>query len=215
MACFLMAFFVLALVPTETQAQGVAASVRAGTQGIGVDLATRLMPRLNARVGVNYFTYAMDGVEDIDDTEVAYDADATLLFVSAVVDYHPFANSFRLSGGVHYNGLEGNSTLEPQENIEAGNNSYTPEQVGTLGLEVGFASKISPYVGIGFGNAISRRVGFLFDVGMLYAGAPEVNITATGMLSPTAGESSKVEDNLSWAKWYPVVSLGVSARLSN
>lgn len=203
----------LAAAGSELHAQSLAASLRAGTQGIGVALTTPLVPTLNARLGAHFFSYSTDGTQEVDDVDVAYDASGDLFFVSALLDWHPFHNTFRVSGGLQYNGARGGGVLTPNENIEAGNNAYTPEEVGDLNLDVSFGSKVAPYVGLGVGDAVSNRIGFLFDVGVLYAGAPQVDITASGMLSPTAGEAPKIEENVSWARWYPVVSLGISARL--
>lgn len=209
-----LALYTLLLSPSSVLAQNLGASFRAGTGGVGVGVATRLMPTLNGRVDVSYFVYSFNGEEELSDVLVEYDGEGELFFISALADWHPFTNGFRLSGGVMYNGLEGRGGAVPSENVEVGNNTYTPDEVGELNATVNFGSKVAPYVGLGFGNAVTRKVGFLFDLGVIYAGAPNVDIEATGMLTPTAEEAPQMEQNLEWAQWYPIVSLGFNVRLN-
>lgn len=199
---------------SNTYAQNLGASFRVGTEGIGVGLTTGLAPTVNARVDVHYFTYSTDGNEVVDDISVDYDAEGDLFFVSALADWHPFRNAFRVSGGAVYNGLEGRGGVVPVEDIEVGRNTFTPEEVGELNIDVSFGSKIAPYFGIGVGNPLGKRLGFLFDLGVIYAGSPDVNIDATEMLTPTESEAAQIEENLEWVQWYPVLSLGFHVRLN-
>lgn len=197
-------------VPAQAQ---VAGSLRLGSEGVGVGVTTRIVPTLNGRISGSYFSYGHSGVQSFEQSEIAFEADATLLMVSALADWHPLGGALRLTGGVVYNGTEGQGILAAAEPLEVGNRTYQPEEIGTLTLDVSFGSKIAPYAGIGFGNAVSQRVGFLFDLGVIYQGSPSVDIHADGMVTPTMQEAAQIEENISWAKFYPVVSLGVSARL--
>jgi hypothetical protein len=72
---------------------------------------------------------------------------------------------------------------------------------------------VAPYLGIGIGNPVAKRVGFMLDVGAMYAGAPGVEVASTNMLTPMQREGAQIEDNVGWAQVYPVLSLGVSVRL--
>ena len=211
---FVIAFLCLAFGASELSAQNLGASVRVGTGGIGVGLTTRIVPTLNGRVDVSYFSYSFNGEEELDETLVEYNGEGDLFFVSALADWHPFNNAFRLSGGAMYNGLEGRGGAVPVEDIGVGRNSYSPDEVGELNVDVSFGSKFAPYLGLGYGNAVSRKVGFLLDVGVIYAGSPEVDVNASGMLTPTESEAAQIEQNLEWVQWYPIVSLGFNVRLN-
>ncbi len=72
---------------------------------------------------------------------------------------------------------------------------------------------LAPYIGLGFGNAVTRGFGLLLDVGAIYMGSPSVDMTATGMLTPTSQEAEQIEENLAWAQWHPIASIGLSFRL--
>lgn len=204
------------LLPGAAAAQQLGLGVNAGTTGIGIEGTLGLTSKLNARVGGHFFSAARDGDTDVDDISVLYDAEGTLSFFSGMLDFHPTGGSFRLSLGAWYNGLEGNGDITPNENIEVKSRSYTPDEVGSLGVDVAFESSIAPYAGLGFGNALSGgRFGFNLDLGVLYVGSPDVTLRADGMLTPTASaeQEQQIERNLESIKWYPVLSLGFTTRL--
>lgn len=209
-----VAFLYSLAAPPEVSAQRIGASLRAGTGGIGVGLGTQITPTLNGRLDVSYFTYSAEGTEIRDDVSVDWNGEGNLLFISALADWHPFKNSFRLSGGAMYNGLEGSGSAVPADDMEVGSNTYSPQEVGSLDVDISFGSKIAPYLGLGFGNSVTRRLGFLFDLGVIYAGSPDVDVRATGMLTPTESEAPQLEQNLEWVQWYPILSLGFNVRLN-
>ncbi|MCK5591624.1 MAG: hypothetical protein KAI72_06690, partial [Candidatus Pacebacteria bacterium] len=89
----------------------------------------------------------------------------------------------------------------------------TSEELGNLKANIKF-NKVAPYIGLGFGNptAGDSGFGFTFDLGTMYQGGAVVDLTADGLLAPTAAEDQErlIEDNLSWFKWFPVISLGLT-----
>lgn len=204
---------VLLLAAPAARAQTLGAAVRAGAQGFDAGGALALGSSVAVRGSASFLAYGSDGVDVLDDTEVRWNADGDLLFANALVDFHPFGNAFRLTAGAVYNGSEISGSFSPTENVEAGGRSYTPAEVGDVAMTVTFDRTVAPYVGLGAGRAVPRRVSFLFDVGAIYQGAPSVDLAASGMLTPTEGEAAQIEENLSWAEWYPVVSLGFAVRL--
>lgn len=58
------------------------------TLGIGATATRRINPHLNIRGAINGFTFGAD----VEDTDVNYNVDLTLLNVSTLVDYHPLRN---------------------------------------------------------------------------------------------------------------------------
>lgn len=194
-------------------AQNAALLARAGTGGFGGGIAVGVLPSLNVRAEGSYFSYSRDDLEMESDYSVSIAAEGRLLLGSLIADWHLLGGGFRLSAGAVYNGTQGHGTIVPLESITVNDRTYTPEQVGSVTAEVRPSMTIAPYGGIGYGNAVSRRVGLLFDVGALYLGSPEVDLITTGMLTPTAQESEQIEENLSWVQVYPIVSLGLSFRV--
>jgi hypothetical protein len=199
--------------PTAVHAQSLAASLRAGTEGIGFGLTAPIAPTLNGRVQGSFFSYSQSGTTVVDDVDVAYDAKGELFLLAALTDWHPFGNAFRLSGGVYYNGIKGSGLLNAAEPVEVSNRTYDPSEIGDLDIDVSPGTQIAPYFGVGFGNALKRSFGFSIDVGALYHGAPSVEMTGTRMLEPMHQEAAQVEENISWARFYPVLTIGFSTRL--
>jgi hypothetical protein len=186
---------------------------RVGTLGIGVEVTKLLAPGFNARVGFNLFSYGYSAVED----EVNYDMNLNLRSFAILFDLHPAPNrGFRLTGGILLNGNGVDMTALSMTSYTIGNTTYSADQLGTLEGKVDLGN-VTPYLGIGYGNAVSRRIAFHFDLGVVFQGAPDVTLSATGLIaldprfvSDLNEEEASIEDSIRWFKYYPVVSLGIS-----
>ena len=194
-----------------------------GTLGAGLDLTFKIHPKLNARLNANGASSTYDEVDD----GIAYKGDLKLSSIGALLDYHPFENGFRLSGGLYSNGnkIEGSST--DAQNADIGDVNYNI--VGTLNSNVGFESS-APYLGLGWGNAVNgyKNFNFSIDAGVLFQGSPNAQLCGTGTATPTAGgtavdisndatflaelekEETNLNNDLKDFKYYPVISMGVS-----
>lgn len=129
-----------------------------------------------------------------------------------MIDWFPFDNQIYLSGGFLYNTnkIEGNGT--PLKTYTIGAKIYTPEKLGRLFATVEPKIKVSPYLGFGWGNSVKagKGLGFRFDAGMIYQGAPDVTLQANGLIEPTAEQEPDVENDLRNLKYYPVLSFGLT-----
>lgn len=170
---------------------GLAVGVKVSTAGLGMEAVTALTPMFNARGVVNFFNYDYDLEED----GVEYDAKLKLKSFGAMLDFHPFKGTLRLSAGLLSNGNEaGLSAVCGGEcdvgdlKIEGGN--------ARLGGLIDFKST-APYLGIGFSNAMSGT-GFygIFDVGVLFQGKPRVDLTAEGIADRVTFEDGTTEENV-------------------
>jgi len=197
-----------AVAPTAT-ADGFGLGVKAGTLGLGVEATVGLTGRLNLRAGFNSYTYHYDETAG----DVRYDADLELRSTAAIVDWHPFAGTFRLSAGLLSNKNGANLTATPTSNQTIGGVVYTPSQIGTLNGTVSF-KKTAPYLGLGFGNAAakSKGLGFSTELGVLFQGKPDARLTSTGSVSQAdlRAEEQKIENDLDSFKTYPVLGVGLS-----
>lgn len=79
-----------------------AIGVKAGTLGLGGEITTDLIPQVNLLRGVQWLDFGFDAqLGDID-----YRLDLNFLNPLVLVDWYPFDGSFRISGGVLFNGSD-------------------------------------------------------------------------------------------------------------
>jgi outer membrane protein assembly factor BamA len=217
----LLAYFGALLVSSIASAE-VGASLRGGTLGLGVELNVGLTETLNVRLG--YSTYNYD--DTIEETEVTYDGEIKLRNPSALLDWHAFGGGFRFSFGAVATDTEIEATGRPTAGTyELDGQVFTASQVGSLRGTVEMGNSVSPYVGVGWGNTVDAagRVTFLFDIGAVYMGTPEVDLIATcGTGLSTANcnrlqaavqqEEDDLAEDATLYEWYPVISLGIAVR---
>jgi len=202
-------------------ASPVAAGAKVGTLGAGADLSLQVVPSLNARLGIQGFTYDTDGTE----SGVDYDIDLKLFSGLLTADWFPFQNGFRLSAGLLANGneIDMNGRPTPGSTYDINGTSYPANQIGSLHGNADFKS-VAPYLGIGWGNPFSSGGNWSFncDLGVVFQGSPSVSLTAEGADPIVANdpvfqanleaERRDLENELDDYKYYPVVSLGVTYR---
>ena len=212
----------------SAQAAGpeVALALRAGTPGIGGDLDVSLMDRwLNARVGYSAFDYN----RDVNSSDATYHGKLKLSMGTGVLDWYVFGGGFHLTAGVVANQTKVDVTGVPSAGVITVNNTqYTSAQLGSVSGQMKFGHSTEPYVGLGWGNPVgtNHRVHFLFDLGAIYGGTPNVTLTAQcGPAAPQGSqlcnqaqadvlaEQQKLANNASLIKWYPIVNFGVAVRL--
>jgi hypothetical protein len=214
----ILAFCALIGAFSSTSHAGIGIAGRAGTLGIGVEVTQSLVPMLNVRGGLNWFNYSFDGNE----SGVNYNIDLKLKSFTAMLDFHPIPlMGFRLTGGIVFNsnGLEMVSD-QISGTIEVGGQQYPTGDVGNLVGNVDFKST-APYFGIGWGNAANSRIGLAIDLGIALQGSPQVELSATGVLasdqtfrSSMNREVQELEDEISGFKYYPVISIGLSFKIT-
>lgn len=197
-----------------------AASLKISTLGLGLEAQTSIYEKLNFRLGVNNWQY--------DDTSteggISYDTELQLFTFSALVDWHPFNGIFRVSTGLMLNNneIDLNGKITGSQTVSIGNKSYVfSAGTDSINGSVEF-NDIAPYLGIGWGNALGpdKNWGFLFDIGILFQGSPDVSLTANApslgavvqadINSEIANEIAQLENDIDGFDIYPVVSLGVS-----
>ena len=141
------------LLVSNALAEGIAVGAKIGSLGLGVEGVVAVIPSsLNFRVQANWLDYSSNfEVDDID-----YDLDIDYGSIVGMLDYHPFENNFRISGGVVFNNNEVSVSGVLSDDEMIGDSIYSPEELGTLYGGVSM-NDISPYVGLGFGNAVGPK----------------------------------------------------------
>jgi len=197
----------------------VALGLKVGTLGVGVELTMEAVENVNVRFGGNYFKVS----REIDVEDNAYDMDLKLNTYTALADWFIMDGSFRLTAGafINENGLTGTSLASNTYDI--GGSTYTNAEVGVLTAEADFKT-IAPYLGIGWGNPLADDSdwSFMFDLGVVFAGKPRLDIMTTGgtlsnnpLLLADIEEAERdfrESDEVGYLKYYPVVSVGLNYR---
>ncbi|REJ74041.1 MAG: hypothetical protein DWQ36_09165 [Acidobacteria bacterium] len=195
----------------------------AGTLGAGLE-ATVGSPRLQARAALAAWSTSID----IQTDEVDYSGDLELEQLLLVGDWYPWEGSFRISAGVAINDdrIEASAPLAdlllPGEDFPAILVDFLGTLEGTATID-----PVVPYLGIGFGNPLGQtgRWRFKVDLGVLFTGAPDVELTANLNLPIEVPpefrqvidiiveqEEAELRREVADYDLYPVVQVGVSYR---
>lgn len=207
-------------------AADVAIGGKGGTLGLGVELTVGLGQQWNTRLGVNGFDHS----DQREESDIEYDVEAQLRSATALLDFHPGGRGFRLTAGAVWNGtkVEGSSLRPASGFYNIGGVPVPADILGTLDAEADFDPFV-PYAGLGWGNAVgaNQKVGFSFDIGAVFQGEADVELTpvlpAGSPIHTVPGarealqilldrEEGEIEEDASDYDIYPVVSIGVTYR---
>lgn len=207
-----------ALLAAASGAQAAGVGVRAGTTGVGADVAFDLMPTLSARFG--YSGGKLD--RTFDDSDISYDGKLTLSNTSALLDFAPLGPLFRISGGLVYAKNKVDATGKPNGNVYViDGKPYNSSDVGELNGQLKGSRSVAPYLGIGFGRVSGTGINFYADFGVMFQGGASVNLSAScgpttpaatcsAIRSSVANEQQKLEDDVKAFKYWPVANVGVT-----
>lgn len=196
---------------------GLALGPKFGTTGIGLDVVFGVSSWLNLRSGFSWGNVGFEAaISDVD-----YDIDVGLTSLPLLVDVHPFGGHFRLTGGVFFQtGTSADLLSTPTESVQIGAHTYAPDVVGTLTGKIEVSDVVSPYIGIGFGNAVGedQLLTFMMDLGLVFQ-SYDVSLTSDGagmtakldtFRNDMLLEEETLQDNVDNFKIYPVFTLGVA-----
>lgn len=204
---------------TPVRAQRFAIAGQVGTAGVGGGVVLGLASKLNVRA--MYGVVPGDPSFNIDDIDFAL---ALPSFLLTTVDFYPVgALHFSVGGLLVTNDgdLEVTGTFEGRQ-VLIGGTLFTG---GTDDLLIGSFSmkRLQPYLGLGIGNPIGKRIGINFDVGIGFGSTPTVVLDAFGPLADAPGSILQAElqqeladiqaDIPDLLKYYPVLSISISLGL--
>lgn len=192
-----------------------------GTQGLGGGIAKSLNSTLDLRVGLSVLNFNKSASGDSLNAEVGL----KLQNLGLYADYFPFESSgFRLTGGVQAGNNKVDITGKPsngQIKVGAGTYAVNPGDSITGKLDMG---STAPYLGIGYSQHGPSKTGLSlnFDLGVRL-GKANVSLTRNGfgtlpqvlttqLDADLKTEQTKLTDDLSILKNYPVIALGLSYR---
>jgi hypothetical protein len=175
--------------------------VRAGTTGVGADVAWSIAPTLSARLGYSALKWNRDVTTDLG----RFDGKLKLSNFNTFLDFSPLG-PFRLTGGFLFN-----------------DNKYElsgERSGGSLSGTVKPGKSAAPYLGIGYGNVSGLGVNYYVDLGVVFQGSPRASLSAnctspgsgacTTLESEVAAEQARLQDKLKDFKYYPVLNIGLT-----
>ncbi len=195
-------------------------ALKVGTLGVGIDLSTSLNEWMSLRLNANGLSYDTDD-ESRYNSMITTDKTYDLQTVGLLLDYHLL--QLRVTTGVYLNDNLIRDIAYPTTNSGMFFNgvNYTASSITRVKQTISF-NKISPYVGIGWGNNTNKSGwNISLDVGLMYHGSPslDLDITFNPLLSKVKAdeilknaevEKKVQEDDLSDFPFYPVVMVGFS-----
>jgi hypothetical protein len=193
---------------------------------VGVDAGYKFSPNLHARLGINTVGFNVDYTSQ----GIDYKASVSPTNVHLLGDFFPFGGGLRLTGGLVLQNNQLNATGTPNSSaipggiptqINLGGVNYNINDVGTVSSEGSFSNSVAPYLGIGFGTPISPGLGFNFDAGVIFAGAPNIRLRANipstvpasiqnDIRNSLAEQERRTNNDIGSFSVYPVVSIGLS-----
>ncbi|MBL7813444.1 MAG: hypothetical protein JNL70_00465 [Saprospiraceae bacterium] len=199
--------------------------------GIGIDLSYKFAKHWAGRIAYNYANYTKnDYVYDIVSTnpdgtkntqKVSFDAGVKFSNVAMNVEFMPGEKGrFKLIGGLSV--FPSNKIIASGEMISTfkfNDMQLNPEDLGSGIGTIGFKSKVSPFLGMGFGRTFPRkRVNVSMDLGAYYKGnyAVDIDVTPGALLEENESNAAILERNLNAKfvhKVFPVLNFRLAYRL--
>ena len=196
--------------------------------GVGVDVAYRLGGHWATKLGYNYADYTKNGYTyDITSTTktgvkdvktLSFDAAIKLSNIAFNVEYAPKANGqFKFIGGLSY--FYKNTVTVGAQAIsifKANDVELTPKDIGSGSIQVGFNSKIAPFIGLGFGRTFPEKcINVSLELGTYYKTPYKVAINVQPGIFIKRNEENAAtltrNFNEKWyGKFFPVVNLRVA-----
>lgn len=225
-ACIIMSNFALHAQEAKPSL-GHSINLQLGSFGYGIGLAQQLKPQgLNVRLSVDFLDVSsfitpplkvsLSGGSDLN-----INPKVTSLLIGAKIDLHPFkTKAFKLVGGLSYG--SGDFMVDVAPTVKTGTFNLTKdlsldaEEFGTAKLIVG-ANNIRPYLGLGFGRAIPKsKLGFGFDLGFYYSGAPKITVDRTGLIKSVLTDQNiaDIEKNVKNYSFLPNLSFNITYKIS-
>ena len=206
----------------------VAVAFKVGAEGIGFDVATPLVKKVNLRGGASFLNYSRPLTED------GIQINPTLVFrkVGFSADYYPLGGSFRISPGVvvhNGNRVDATALVPAGQSFDLNETTYYSSSTDPLHgvAAVSFGNKVAPSFTLGWGNMLprsSRRWSVPFEVGFEYIGRPALTYDFAGSACSSDGcapvqsdpsfqadriaEQNKLNDDLAPLRFYPILSVG-------
>ena len=214
---FTFCFCLLLIPPRNASAQNIGLVAKASTSGVGGEFGYRLSDKFILKAG--YETIDLNYSSTFTESDFTIDASGSFTTgnVSFLMDYQLF-NFLYVSTGILLNNTAVTVSGAFAEDYVWGDVVISKEDMGAIEWKITPQYALSPYLGIGFGNNLihSRRVSYSFEVGGIFQGSPQIDISSDGILAPNQdpdfNQSGILENQISKYRFYPTikVQLGIN-----
>ena len=218
--------------PSNVGLSRVGLGVSVGTLGPGVEAAYEISPRFNLRGGFNYFSYGANFATD----GINYGGSFKLESGEVHLDYFLW-RSLHVSPGLLFapqNLLTASMNVPTGETFTLAGTQYTSGSTPVAGQAALKFNSVAPSILFGFGNLVprgERRFSFSFEVGGAFRGSPTVLMNFAGSVCDPTGancqsistfpgfqgsvtaQQIKFQNDISFLKFYPMVSIGFGLKL--
>ena len=206
----------------------VAVGIKFSSLGGGFEVATPLTRHSNLRGGFTFFSYSRTFTKD----GITYDGQVGFRTLEAHYDFFPWAASFHVSGGLLAY-LADPVTATPAvagQSFSLGGHTYYSDTANPIsGHGKINVNRVAPTITVGWGNLLPRsakRWSIPVEVGVAFQGAPNATLNLSGnacvfpasdcrnvatdpmIHSQVVAEQTKINNNLSSFKVYPILSVG-------
>lgn len=194
--------------PSTASAQGLSLAGRAGTTGVGGEVMLSLAPKLALRGGVGVIPLELDVAMG----RQSYTIEPPPLFLTGSIDIR-VAGPVRIMAGLLHRTDDTHFHVELDPPVEVGDESYDVD--GRLDGAL-IAARTAPFVGVGLGGFGSPGFNVYLDVGLAFAGDPDVRVSATGSITEQPGFAQELEkerrsilaDIDDYYRYWPILNLG-------
>lgn len=173
---------------------------------------TWIQNKLYLTASYNALPYSIEDFEqEINGEDMLADAKLDFQNFDVKLSYHPFANAFKLVGGIGFfssNNINVFATFK--NNITVGEVVFNAEDSGNLDINFDW-SRTTPFLGFGFGRAVpNKRLGFAVDFGTYFSSSPEITLDATGIIEQTQDQEALLNESFESFKFIPYASFKLS-----
>ena len=196
---------------------GLAVTLGGGSPGGTIEAQYAFTENFQLRAGYNYLKFGGDFTSDEND----YTGDLDFSGGGLFADYHPFGNSFFVTGGAYIGNKAVELEIRPNENLVINGVTYGPDEYGTVFGEASF-EEVAPFIGLGFDTTFTSDgpLGFQVLAGAAFFGSGTVTLLSRGgtlsddpiITDEVDRQSAELQDDIADYKYYPIVQAGISYR---
>lgn len=214
----------LATAPPALAMQSIMVGGRAGTLGIGPDVAVALNDQVTLRGGAGLLGFDMNltgrfGLADKRTAKLTFPK----AFYTLGADFQ--LTSLRVGGGMLFKSRDPTYkvTLDAGASIDIGDGKYTEPEVKTLTTTLSSGDR-APYLLLGFGSMSRSGLSITADIGVVRLSGAELIMAATGdrqlldskeFLANLELEEEETRDDFgNFVNYWPIISVSVRYGLS-
>lgn len=185
---------------------------QAGLAGYGATVQWGFSKYLALSAG---YTGMEQSVRNVETDSATYDGDVRLNNPQVFLNWAPFGGHFRVSGGL----------ISQDSDFDLRASKFSDpaaEPVQSVDVSGDFAKSLAPALTVGWETPLDKAgLGYHLSVGAMYAGQPDVTVTATckpgapqsACDAYTASERKQIESDLERYKILPILQAGLVFRL--